>query len=161
MSPLVPDHVLSLPREQLTEFFLLFARFEFALKAGGFAKAGKRGAEVDWEKFSNVISDSLLTCADSSVVDAIYYLETYPPKQEKYENDNLVWCERTVPISYKRMRKILFHVQGARNNLVHGGKFAEKESQDPNCSTHLLVASECVISACIASCPSVESAFYA
>ena len=155
----VPDYVLTVERSRLAGFFLLFSRFEFALKAAGFAKAGCWGAEVDWNKFSQEIGPKLLPPTDSSLKNAIGYLEESPPKQQKYENGGLSWEPRPAPQSYSQMRALVFFMQGVRNNLMHGAKFLEKETTDPERDLKLLNAAECVVSACLAQSAKAYHAF--
>lgn len=135
----VPDYVLTVERVRLGEFFLLFARFEFAVKASGHAKMGRWGAEIDWDKLSDDVEPKLLPPKEQELADAIDYLERLPPKQQKYDNDQLHWEPRPAPSRYSRMRSLIFYVQGVRNNLAHGAKFLTKESEDPvgmtSCST--------------------------
>lgn len=155
----VPDYVLTVGRSRLAEFFLLFARFEFALKAAGYAKAGRWGAEVDWNKFAHKVGPTLLPPAQPDLRRAIAYLKDYPPKQQKYENNDLLWEPRLPPNSYSEMRALVFFIQGVRNNLMHGAKFLAKETTDPKRDIKLLMAAGCVVSACLAHCPKAYKAF--
>jgi hypothetical protein len=155
----VPEHALTVERSRLAEFFLLFARFEFALKAAKFAKRGKWGAEVDWKTFAANMDFNRLCDPEGNFQGAVSYLETSPPLQQKYKNGSLYWEQRSAPKSYSRMDALLFFVRGVRNNLVHGAKFLPKESTDPERDCKLLIAAETVISACLAECHEVHKAF--
>ena len=57
------------------------------------------------------------------------------------------------------MQTLLFHVQGVRNNLVHGAKFIARESEDPDRDRKLLEAASCVIAECLRACPEANHAF--
>lgn len=157
--PIVPDYVLSLDRARLAEYFLLFSRFEFALKASGFAKAGRWGAEVDWEKYAQEVGPKLLPDPKDELASSISYLEAEPPKQQVFENGTLNWKPRPSPKTYSRMRSLIFYLQGVRNNLVHGAKFLAKESIDPQRDEKLLSAAECIIASCLSRSPDVYRAF--
>ena len=47
----VPDHSLNLDRNDLAEFMINFARFEYAVKAAGFSKNKGGYAEPDWDSY--------------------------------------------------------------------------------------------------------------
>lgn len=47
MDILTPEESLLAPRHELSEFYLSFSRYEFALKSTGFAKQSRHGAQVD------------------------------------------------------------------------------------------------------------------
>lgn len=160
MTLIVPDYVLPLPRARFADFFLLFARFEFALKVGGFAVAGRYGAEVNWKSFSEAGADSVFQEQAKDIQVAVAYLEGMPPKQETYFNGSFGWKARTAPTSYSRMRALLFYMQGARNNLIHGAKFLEKESQDPDRARKLLEAAEVLITYFVLRNHPVSEAFH-
>lgn len=72
----VPNHVLSLPRELAGEFFLAFSRFEFALKASGFARQTDRGIEPDWDGFADSIHGSFDPAITSDLKAAVEYLRS-------------------------------------------------------------------------------------
>lgn len=153
----VPDHVLTVPRDSLAQFFLVFARFEFACKAVGYSKSGRFGnIEVDWEKVSRALGTQLFESTEAALVSAIKYLTEKPPKLDTYKATPR-WQERPAPARYTRMQSLLFYVQGVRNNLVHGGKF--QETTDPVRDMKLLEASMIVIEACLNYCPGIRVAF--
>jgi len=159
MSITVPEYVLSVDRSQLAEFFLSFARFEFSLKASGFACKGQWGAEVDWIKFSREIGPSLLRSTSRGLQQSITYLRSSPPKQQVFANHTLCWQPRTPPANWSEMQKLLFYVRGTRNNLVHGAKFIARENTDPDRDEKLLEAASCVLAECLRLCPKASRAF--
>ena len=159
MSLVVPEYVLSAERSQLAEFFLGYARFEFSLKASGFARNGRMGAEVNWSKFSEAIGPLLLPPTNPELQQAIGYLRSFPPKQQVFANNTLGWHPRAPRAKWSEMRTLLFQVQGARNNLVHGAKFIAHESADPERDKKLLEAASCVIVECLRLCPKANHAF--
>lgn len=155
----VPDNVLTIDRERLGQFFLLFARFEFALKAAGYAKSGRNGAEVDWGKTATAVTERVLPPETHELANAIAYLEESPPKQQVLTENTLRWEPRPAPKKYSRARGLLFYVKGARNNLMHGAKFLAKEAEDPDRDRKLLEASESVIAACLDKIHGLQNAF--
>lgn len=159
MPLLVPEYVLNVQRARLAEFFLCFSRFEFALKASGFAHNGQWGAEVNWEKFAAESGSLMLPTESPALQAAIYYLVNDPPKRQVFSQEALRWELRTPPKNWSEMRVLLFHVQGVRNNLVHGAKFLANESGDPERDLKLLEAASCVIAECLRLCPKTHHAF--
>lgn len=153
----VPDHVLTIPKDQLAQFFLVFARFEFACKTVGHAKKGRYGnIEVDWEEVSRVLGNKLFESSTPLLVSAIEYLTEFPPKLDTYKATPR-WQDRPAPVRYTRTQALLFYVQGVRNNLVHGGKF--QETTNPERDQKLLDASMVVIEECLNFCPDIHSVF--
>ena len=160
MAVTVPDYVLTVERPRLGGFFLLFSRFEFALKACGYVRANRYGgAEVDWEKFAQQVEERVLPPKGHALAAAIAYLEENPPKQQVPTGNTLTWAARPAPKKYSRARALLFYVLGARNNLMHGAKFLSKEATDPDRDRKLLEASEFLIEACLADVPGLLNAF--
>ena len=73
------------------QFFQVFSRTEYALKATGFHK-GKGDAKANWEMFADEIEDRINDCLDSDFKQAIKYLSDRPPKKQIIDdNDRLRW----------------------------------------------------------------------
>lgn len=110
-------------RELVAEFFMRFARAEFALKRAKFVRPGKFGEpKIKWDDFATVCGSRLFDSTDPSITAAIAYLVEHPPKQE------------IVAFPYWRSRPIdnpkdpVFLIKSictVRNNLFHGGKEIE------------------------------------
>ncbi|MDT7043239.1 hypothetical protein [Candidatus Nitronereus thalassa] len=85
-----PNISLLVSREEISEFYLAFSRYEFALKASGFAKQTDRGAQVDWDKLAETLGelDELLSRQRSAVEEL---LDRPPKKLNLLENDQLKW----------------------------------------------------------------------
>ncbi len=49
---------IAIDRELVLQFFLTFARFEFALKATGYARGNENFVEPDWNAFATSIRDA-------------------------------------------------------------------------------------------------------
>jgi hypothetical protein len=109
-------------RELVTDFFMTFARAEFALKCAGFVKAGPHlEPQVRWGDFASSLGDTVLSSRDPAVQRAIDYLTTRPPQKQCVKNGALTWVAREP----KRPRDPVFLVTSittVRNNLFHGGK---------------------------------------
>lgn len=103
------------------EFFRVFSRFEYALKAADFHK-GVGPAEADWDKFATENEGRIADIPPGSVTDAISFLLAEPPKKQFIGAAGLEW--RNIPASQGSPAKDLFtYVRRVRNNLFHGGKF--------------------------------------
>lgn len=130
-----------------SEFFRVFSRMEYALKATGF-HGGDGDAKADWGKFAKQIEHLFVNPSDDDLRRAISFILSYPPKKQKIVGGVLTW--ETCPISSNsRAYKLLMYVCRVRNNLFHGGKFSgqwfEPERSEPllrNCLTILQAAIE-------------------
>lgn len=102
-------------------FFKLFARYEYALKAMGFARAGSKGqAEPDWDAFANEIGQVALDFGEPNAKARAYLFE-HPPKRQVLVEKRIEWAEVS---NEDRSAQALFgHMRRVRNNLYHGGKF--------------------------------------
>lgn len=158
---IVPEHVLSARRDELGEFFLIFSRFEFAVKAAGYAKQGGWGeAKADWDAFALAIADELKSQGSEDYERAAQYLSSNPPKSQTYKDGKLGWSDQAGKESWSAERVLLFRVQGVRNNLMHGAKFLAPESQDAGRDQHLMVAATCIIERLVNASPSLREAFF-
>ena len=109
-------------RELIAEFFMTFARAEYALKEAGLVKAvGCAGRfEIDWDRFADEIAEEFARCeleCDSS----IRYLMEKPPQKEILTAQGLDWSPRS-PQGQSRERFLVRSVTTVRNNLFHDGK---------------------------------------
>lgn len=157
----VPENVLSAGRDELGEFFLTFSRFEFAVKAAGYAKQGSWGeAKADWDAFAAAIADELKEQGSEEYQRAAEYLSSEPPKSQTYENGKLGWSHQAGNKRWSAERILLFRVQGVRNNLMHGAKFLAPESQDADRDRQLMVAATSVIERFVNVSPDLRDAFF-
>lgn len=102
-------------------FFKLFARYEYALKAMGFTRAGSKGqAEPDWDAFANDVGQVALGFGEPESTARAYLFE-HPPKRQMLVDKRIEWEEVS---NEDRSAQALFgHMRRVRNNLYHGGKF--------------------------------------
>ena len=100
-------------------FFLMFSRFEYALKRSGYLKGSKEYVEADWEKFGNDI-EPRIDIDINEILKAKKYLLNNPPKKQVIENSNLSW--KTMNNLNDDIRSLIHVVKVVRNNLFHGGK---------------------------------------
>ena len=108
--------------ELVADFFMIFARAEFALKRAGFAKAGKKGRIfVKWHRFAKSLGDKVTNPRNPRILEAVRYLQEKAPEREVIKNDKLDWdklefTNRDDPVF------VISSLTTVRNNLFHGGK---------------------------------------
>ena len=106
------------------DFLAIFSRFEQALKVADF-HYGEGVARANWIKFGeNDQVEAELSDPESSVADAVDLLLNNPPKKQIIREGNLAW-ENTPASQNTDSKRALVYLKRVRNNLFHGGKFAE------------------------------------
>lgn len=170
-------------RKFITEFFVVFSRFEYALKRAGYVekvgnnkKDGKvkdqDDAKVDWDKFAQTLKDEFETAQKTNpkLTHAVkYLLEDSPPKKLVRLKDDidgkpqLCWYEdksgdkslARLLILVRRVRNNLFH--GEKTNLVSGGI---PEAEEFERGRNLIEFSLIVMNTCLDLSPEVKEIFY-
>ncbi len=114
-------HALRMRPDLVLDFFVTFARFEYALVAVGFVTDRRGVAEADWGCFLTFVE--YLDRADMEPgIQAGHRLLTKPPK--KLVLDGQIARFREVRRTGQTdIRFLLEGVKRGRNNLFHGGKF--------------------------------------
>jgi len=116
----------------VVEFFLIFSRFEYALKQAGFLKNDR--AKPDWNSFSDEINDYLPSRKNKNdeFRKAIDYLNRYPPRIQIVKESNgrnlLDW--KSCKPQGNETRVLTEYIRRIRNNLFHGGKFPFETNKD-------------------------------
>lgn len=108
-------------RSAILDFFMYFARTEYALKAAGWARAGARdGATADWTRVKTQLRVAgrdecrhVFACAGILIDD--------PPKRQVLVGNVLDW--RAAGSSGDQYDDLVEAIKRVRNNLFHGGKF--------------------------------------
>jgi hypothetical protein len=116
---------MGLHKDLALEFFVTFARFEYALIEANYGRRGNSGgAEPDWEVFTNFI-DGLSDADKKRILDGGSYLLKEPPKKLVLDGNapRFADAERN---GHSDVRVLLNGVRRARNNLFHGGKYHTK-----------------------------------
>lgn len=113
---------LDIPASLLLDFFVTFARFEYALKACGYTRIRDNGiVEVDWGAFIAFL-ERVDPQEIEPVVDVGRDLLAKPPKRLVSRDDQVSWQDVSRS-NETEIRFLLDGVKRARNNLFHGGKF--------------------------------------
>jgi hypothetical protein len=108
-------------RDLVTDFFMTFARAEYALKRAGYLSEQKT-PKVRWDKFAAKIGDRLLAADEPAVMQAIKYLADNPPAKQVVKDRSLIWEARKCNKRKPDPLFLILSVTTVRNNLFHGGK---------------------------------------
>lgn len=105
------------------DFFVVFSRFEYALKASGFI-SGNETVSPDWKKFSQKHQEKFETMLskNESLQAAVDYLIEHPPNKQVSRKNKLGWREPSLEETDPILKKTVELVRIVRNNLFHGGK---------------------------------------
>lgn len=108
-------------KDLLTDFFMTFARAEYALKEAGYLSEQKT-PKVRWDKFATRIGERLLASDEPAVKNAIKYLVENPPAKQVVKDKSLMWEARKCDKRNPDPLFLILSVTTVRNNLFHGGK---------------------------------------
>jgi hypothetical protein len=149
---------VSLPQSLLLEFFLTFARFEFALKNSGFVTGDHSEARPNWDQFGRSL-DLATARNDQTFAVAQDFLAFNHPARQVLVNGDLAW-DISIPFTHlERMDQILTLVRRVRNNLFHGGQFGNDTHSSSVRDCQLLEHSIAILSRCLDLAPSVAAAY--
>ena len=107
------------------EFLRVFVRFEYALKEIHYGKVGVSGSvDVKWDEFANqkLTSEFFAHVRDNNIAPTIL---SKPPSRQVLNHSSLDW-RATAPIT--DIQLLIGAVRRVRNNLAHGGKSGDKDS---------------------------------
>ena len=117
---------LYVDRELAFEFFVVFSRFEYALKTAGFVLQGEneRNLQVDFDRFANAIAvqfQAMLDGGDPKLAAACEYYRRQPPLKQVWYGRAPDWRD-ALPQARNQINFFLVFLRRTRNNLFHGGK---------------------------------------
>ena len=138
------------------EFFKLFSRFEYSLKAASF-HTGEGNANPNWTTFAQDIHVNFQALQDEALDGAKQYILANPPKKQVIEQGNIKWSD-SAPTQVNDTDLLLLYVRRVRNNLFHGGKFNGNWFA-PQRSEELLNSSIIVLKQALEMNASVKQAF--
>jgi hypothetical protein len=108
-------------KDLLTDFFMTFARAEYALKEAGYLST-RKVPQVQWDKFALKVGDRLLASNEPAIKQAIRYLVEHPPAKQVVKDKSLIWEPRKWDKRKPDPSFLILSVTTVRNNLFHGGK---------------------------------------
>ncbi len=130
----------------LIEFFILFSRFEYALKTSiTFAEGNEKKVGANWSKFVSSISNAFISESNSDLKSAVEYIMLNPPNIQVFVDGNIKWRSREFLNNEPEINKLCQHIKDIRNNLFHGGKFNSINNQEISRDTLLLKSSMLVL----------------
>ena len=150
-----PFDRLNVDRQLAGEFLAVFARYEFALKAAGFANGGDRKVEAAWDIYAKSIDGAFARLNCPELAAAVEYLIKQPPKKQVLIRGKVQWRDAPPDPKTLRAEQVLLMVRRVRNNLFHGGKFLPGGDRDQVLVNHALV----VLKACLPLNANVEAAY--
>jgi hypothetical protein len=140
----------SVDKDLLLNFFLNFARFEFALKASGFTRLrGRDGVEPNWDNFINSITEVFNKDHSEELRKACDYILSNPPKRQVLSNNGIPWEDNNPRISENNTEFIIRMVKQIRNNLFHGGKYDSESAKNSERKTILLNSALTILDYCL------------
>ena len=127
----------------VTEFLVVFARFEFALKKCGFLQSKMDGddAKPNWDTFATdpAVKATFETTGTPEVVSAVNELLAEPPTKQIVKAGKWEWGDSEGSrVSSRNAASVLLLVRRVRNNLFHGGKFPMRPVDGPERNVELL-----------------------
>ena len=121
VKPFQPDIESDLVRD----FFVFFARFEYALKREGMLKGSDKRAGADWDCYVKRALHLFEPYTSPSMKASVDYLLAHPPEKLVVVSGELRFADVTKDVSESNASYILRLVRTVRNNLFHGGKFPD------------------------------------
>lgn len=162
---LLPPTYKHINTKLVTDFFLVFSRFEYALKRAEFVFESKARhdnpddsgrANPDWRRFSESIESFYDPHDSPQLAEAIDYLLSRPPQcQVVKQGGSLGWRPLEKRKNQTEVDWLLDTVKMVRNNLFHGGKHMEEPARD----NKLLKSSLIVLEACLRWNPDVKKVY--
>lgn len=148
-------------RELAWYFFILFARFEYALKRDHrYLQAGIDDAKPNWDKFASDHESLLKPCSSTHLAAAVEYFLNEPPRKQLRKDSVMIWSDpqhhdRKEPL----LKWLLRMIRCVRNNLFHGGKFPLISVSDPSRDRELLLNAMTILTAALSLDSAVECQF--
>jgi hypothetical protein len=106
------------------ELMRIVMRFEYSLKETRYGRSINGSAEADWDKFANeTLKAEFYDCIRKNGVAPT--LLTEPPSKQVLQSGILSWvkCSKLTDV-----QSLIGAVRRVRNNLVHGGKSGDPDS---------------------------------
>lgn len=122
----------------VVKFFLIFSRFEYALKRSGFLPEGEEGknidAQADWSAFAKSIQSELAERKrdEEGLSRAIDYLIGNPPGKQivKRGDSGRELGRKSSKPTGSEAEVLSTYIRRVRNNLFHGVKYPFDHAQD-------------------------------
>lgn len=152
-----PFDDLQIDPAEVCEFFAVFARFEYAMKATRYCGGDRYGnAMPDWRSLKADLGGPIGGMQIPATDEAMAYLLADPPQVQKVVDRRPVF--QTVPLDGDTSgAKAIEAAKRVRNNLFHGGKHTPHSP--PERDTRLLRAASVILDACLIADPALNAEF--
>lgn len=152
-----PFDGLDIERELVCEFFAMFARFEYAMKATHYCWDDRGRAAPDWKELALKLGDGIeRAVSEPPARELIDYLLSEPPQVQNFVNGKAEFQAKKLS-GTNLGTKAIDGAKRVRNNLFHGGKHTPHSA--PERDTKLIKAAIAVLDACLAIDPELKSEF--
>ncbi len=159
---------LDIDKELVTEFFIAFSRFEYALKIAGYINGSDQSnIDANWNGFlSQHKNNFYLDSQNQEVQEAAKYLIENPPKKQicivvdKDKNIKGIGL-KSITVNKKNQLYYLFSIiKVVRNNLFHGAKYPFYDVPEPARNRALLKNSLIILEALLEFDDDIKNIFY-
>jgi len=149
---------ITVDSDLLLDFFLRFARFEYALKITGFARRERRlqlmqglwRADPDWNRYAMSIESLFDRNKSPELNEAVGYMWENPPYMEVISSGGELSFESPpYDIASFDFIKLITFVRQVRNNLFRGEKQGSVGDETSARTEKLLKASLIILEACL------------
>jgi hypothetical protein len=120
--PNLQDRLRDKAPRQGWNLFVVFARYEFAMKRGGFRKT--RHAAAAWRTFADAVPQDFFKKMSSAHETSVIF-DTSPKSLVRLGERDAQWMNN--PATPTNVEQILGCVETIRNNLVHGDKNTDNQ----------------------------------
>ncbi len=147
---------MKVPKELLFDFFISFAKFEFALKTSGFSNGNEKSVSPNWDGFASSIKDTFDKSIHEELSKAVDFFIINPPWKQILIDNSMYWDASVPNNGLKEIQRVLLLIRRVRNNLFHGGKFNFDIHEDTERTINLLKYSLVILKACLPLDPGVQ-----
>ena len=145
------------------DFFVVFSRFEYALKRHRrFTKGNGKRVKASWEAFALDVEQRSGARLSDHFPESSNYLLEHPPKTQILTSRGLDWQPTERRQDDSDFSYLLLLVRVVRNNLFHGGKFPIPTGpvMDEGRNRKLIESCLDLIEVCLEMSPEVNQSFH-
>lgn len=152
-----PFDDLQIEAAEVCEFFAVFARFEYAMKATRYCRGDRFGNAVpDWHSLKDSLGGAITETGDEDTDKAITYLVHEPPLVQKFIEERPEFREAQLDGDTMGAQAIEA-AKRVRNNIFHGGKHTPHSP--PERDAKLVQAARAVLEVCLLADAELKSEF--
>jgi len=161
------DEKIDVNRQLSYGFFIVFSRFEYALKNRKYLIANKqqvnRKAESDWDSFARANEKNFNPDQNKELKEAVEYISNNPPKKQVVDvNESLNWIDSAPITDYngRKLEWLLLMIRRIRNNLFHGGKYPNFMVAEPSRNHKLIYSAIIILNNAVQLEPALSNEFF-